>query len=269
MRRLAVVVLAIIGAFGELTAQQELANPLIPAKSRPRIFVGPVIGYNRSLQSSGFQSISDDVLCPEFTSGVANGYYFGVSAEYLLGEPKNSKSSIIARLVYSYLPGNYAVPGDELPSLDANGNVVVSTTQHVAEIDYTILEFEAIYKLNLFNSGFGIVVGPTLGFVLDVAREQRMELLEPQNAQFDPSLFPNNDYIYINNNRAIITAQDDLPGHSSIRIGLKGGVQYELVMGRVLVVPGISYNFGVTEASADDNLRINALQMGVDIRFAL
>lgn len=270
MRRVASVVLVLVfGALGIVQAQQELANPLEPNKSKPRIYVGPVAGYNRSLHSSGFQSVSGDVLCPDFTSGTANGYYLGFSAEYMLGKPSESKSSIIARVVYNYLPANYEQPGDKLPSIDGSGNVVYSTVRHVAEIKYSTIDLEAIYKLNLFNSNFGVVIGPTVGIPVSVSREQRMELIEPLNAQFDPTLYPDNKYKYLNNNRAIVTGEDNIPDKSSIRLAIKAGVQYEMPIGRLLLVPCIYYNFGITQVSASNNLRINAIQAGVDLRFAL
>jgi len=268
MRRLfVVIVLLATVAGGELLAQQELANPLVPAKGRPRVYVGPVVGYNRSLHSSGFQSVAGDVLCPVFETGTGNGYYVGGSFEYLLGSPKDSKSSIIAKVLYNYIPAGYEEDGDRLPSLDANGDVVYSTVRHVATIKYSTIDLEVLYKLNLFDSYFGVVVGPCVGMVIGSEREQRMELVEPLNAVFDPSLAPG--AIYTDNGRTIITNQDDLPGHNPIRVGIKAGIQYEIPIGRVLLVPHAFYNYGITEVSSDDNLRINALQFGVDLRFAL
>lgn len=269
MRRILYVFLAVIvGAAGSMYAQQELANPLIPAKSRPRIYVGPVGGYNKSLHSSGFQSVAGDVLCPDFTSGTANGYYVGGSVEYLLGSPKDSKSSIIGRVVYNVMPASYTVPGDELPSIDPNGDVVTSVVQHVAQISYSLIDLEVVYKLNLFESDFGIVIGPTIGVPIQADLEQRMELVSPLNATFDPSLVPNARYI--NNGRAIVTRESaPIDDKSGIRIAVKAGAQYEIPMGRLLLVPCIYYNFGITEVSASNNLRVNALQTGIDLRFAL
>lgn len=262
-------VLLLFTSAGTLWAQQELANPLIPAKARPRIYVGPVVGYNRALHSSGFQSVAGDVLCPDFTSGTDNGYYVGFSGEYLLGKPQDSKSSIIARVVYNYLPANYAVPGDTLPSLDPNGAVVSSITRHVAEIKYSLIDLELIYKLNLFDSPLGVVVGPTVGFVIASSREQRMELISPDNATFDPNAPGTPPGEYVNGNRGIITNRDNIDDKSSIRLAVKAGLQYELTAGRILLVPCVYYNFGITEVSPSANLRVNALQAGIDIRFAL
>lgn len=260
-------ILLLLTSVGTVWAQQELANPLIPAKARPRIYVGPVVGYNRSLHSSGFQSVAGDILCPDFTSGTDNGFYVGFSGEYLLGKPQDSKSSIIARILYNYLPANYAEAGDTLPSLDQDGAVVLSSVRHVAEIKYSLIDLELIYKLNLFNSSLGVVIGPTIGYVLTSSREQRLELISPDNAVFDKSTAPPGEYI--NGDRGIITARDNIDDKSSIRLAVKAGLQYELQAGRILLVPCVYYNFGITEVSPSANLRVNALQAGIDIRFAL
>ncbi len=245
------------------------SSPLIPVKSQSRIYVGPVAGGNRSMYASGFQSVAGAVLCPGFTHGSGNGYYVGLSAEYLLGSPKDSKSSIIARVVYNYLPAYYEEKGDNLPSLSPDGQDVNSSVRHVAEIKYTVVDLEAIYKLNLFKSNFGIVVGPTVGMVLSADREEGMELVEPITSVFDSSLFNPGDVEYINNGRAIITGRDDIPDKSSIRVAVKAGVQYELPIGRLLLVPCIYYNYGITEVGPSANIRIDALQAGIDLRFVL
>ena len=271
MRRFATAVFAVfLAATGSMVAQQELgarSNPLVPERSAPRIYLGPVVGYNRSLHSSGFQSVAGDVLCPQFEQGTDNGFYVGMSFEYLLGKPRDSKSSIIARVLYNNLPAAYTVPGDTLPSLSASGEVVTSVVDHTADIKYALLDIEVMYKLNLFNSNFGVTVGPAVGYVLTAQRVQAMNLVQPLNAQFDPTFCPECEYV--NDVRTVITARDDIPGHSAIRVAIKAGAQYEIPVGRLLLVPAIYYNFGVTEVSAADNLRINAFQAGIDLRFAL
>lgn len=270
MRQIGSAVLAVFFlATSSLLAQQEIgarATPLQPARRAPRIYVGPVFGYNNSLHSSSFQSVSGDVLCPTFTGGTKNGYYAGISFEYLLGKPRESKSSIIGRAVYNTFPAFFQQGGDVLPSIDsANGNVVFSEVEHTADIEYSTFDIELIYKLNLFNSNFGVVVGPTVGFVTGVQRVQRMNLISPTNAVFKEK--PGTKYE--NFGRTAITAEDDIPGHSAMRLAIKAGVQYEITVGRILVVPCAYYNFGVTKLSDADNLRVNALQVGVDVRFAL
>jgi hypothetical protein len=286
---------ALLLASSTLYAQQEIgarATPLQPAKKAPRIYVGPVAGYNRSLHSSSFRSIADDALCPTFESGTDNGYFFGGSFEYLLGNPRDSKSSIIARVLYNSIPGTYTQPGDKLPSLDPNGDVIFSEVQHTAQITYKTLDFEVIYKLNLFNSNFGIVVGPTFGLVMDASRTQRLRIIEPSNAIFSDAagnldaMFDANTKLFESYGQVRVVAHQEWnppapvagvkaveslrdANWSGTRLGVKAGAQYEIVVGKVLVVPCMYYNFAITEVSTNDNLRINALQLGVDIRFAL
>lgn len=271
MRRFATAVFAVfLAATGSMFAQQELgarSNPLVPERSAPRIYLGPVVGYNRSLHSSGFQSVAGDVLCPQFEQGTDNGFYVGMSFEYLLGKPRDSKSSIIARVLYNNLPAAYTVPGDTLPSLSSTGEVVTSVVDHTADIKYALLDVEVMYKLNLFNSSFGITVGPAVGYVLSSSRVQAMNIVDPLNAQFDPTFCPECEYV--NDGRTVITGRDNIPNHSQIRVAIKAGAQYEIPVGRLLLVPAVYYNFGVTEVSAADNLRINAFQAGIDLRFAL
>jgi len=270
-------------------AQQEIgarATPLQPAKKAPRIYVGPVGGYNRSLHSSSFRSIADDQLCPTFESGAAHGFFIGGSFEYLLGNPRDSKSSIIARVLYNSIPGLYSQPGDRLPSLGPNNETIVSEIEHTADIKYNTVDFEVVYKLNLFNSNFGIVVGPTFGIVLDASRTQKMTIVSPSNAVFSGSagnldaMFDGNTKLFDNYGRTRVVAHQEWnppaavaslkdANWSGTRLGVKAGAQYEIAVGRVLVVPCMYYNFAITEVSANDNLRINALQLGVDVRFAL
>lgn len=260
---------AFIMSAASLLAQQEIgarATPLQPARRAPRIYVGPVAGYNNSLHSSSFQSVSGDVQCPTFTGGTQNGYYAGLSFEYLLGKPRDSKSSIIARAVYNTFPAFFKEGGDTRPSIDpVTGAIYDSEVEHTAEVKYSTFDIELIYKLNLFNSNFGVVIGPTIGFVADVERVQRMNLIRPDNAIFKPQ----DGTEYENFGRTAITARDQIPGHATTRLAIKAGAQYEITVGRVLVVPCAYYNFGITKLSDADNLRVNALQVGVDIRFAL
>jgi|GEM_PF-167441 len=288
---------AFLLATSTVYAQQEIgarATPLQPARRAPRVYVGPVFGYNRSLHSSSFRSIADDALCPTFEQGTDNGFFVGMSFEYLLGNPRDSKSSIIARVLYNSIPGSYTQPGDKLPSLDNNGDVIFSEVQHTAQITYNTLDFEVVYKLNLFNSNLGVVVGPTFGMVLGASRTQRLQIIQPNNAQF--SDFKNNEGAMFDdqvklfneggtervvahqewnppaasgNNKAVESLSTGDNAWSGTRLGVKAGLQYEIPVGKVLVVPCMYYNFAITELSKNDNLRINALQLGVDIRFAL
>lgn len=208
-------------------------------------------------------------MCPDFTDGRADSYYAGISAEYLLGHSSGFMPSILLRVVYDNLPANYRVNGNRLPSVDENQNIVYSTVRHAAEIQYSLIDIDLLFKLDLFNSGFGITAGPVIGVPVFVRREQRMELVEPLGSKFDPALFPPGSVEYVDGGRGIITGRDGIPDRSDVRMAFKVGVQYDIPFGSMIIVPSVSYNIGLAEVSPSSNLRVNALQMGMDLRFGL
>ena len=268
-------------------AQDQLEDPLNPYQETRPIFIGPVFGYNRSMHSVSLKTFADAgnaniAPCPTFENGQSNGFYAGFTYEHILGDYKNSNSSIIARVMYQTMPSYLEVGGDEYPSLltyvDANGNVVkeeivMSSTLWTAEVDYSMVTAEAVYKINPFEGmNLGFTIGPTFDFGMKKNLDYRMKLITPRNAQFTrPKDYdPNVDtYYYENNDRTIVFYSDEIKNSSSFRFGLKAGVQYEILFGRMYVVPGIQYNFGITNLSSDQSWRVNAIQAGFDIRFSL
>ena len=255
-----------------LFAQGELdpENPLVPSSKRTKILVGPIIGYNGTSHSGSFQSISGDDRCPNFSTGSNPGFYAGLTYEMQLGEEvANSKSSIIFRGMYESMPAFFEVPGAPYPSRLPDGTEVVSTTRHTTDIKYNMATLEAVYKLNLFGSMFGFTVGPSVSIPISSSVEQRFELLQPNNVKFeqDPNIPAER---YLNFDRTIVTSPlGDIKELNPFRFAIKFGVHYEFLVARTLVVPHLGYNFGVTTTSSVDGVRINALQGGVEVRFAL
>lgn len=250
-------------------------TPLGPVSSATPFYLGPVVGYNRVLHSADIGTFGEEILCPVFQNGTANGYFFGISFEYLLGSPKNSKSSIIARLLYNSMPASFEVEGDEFPSVakrkDGSDTIVLSSTRHVNEVIYDMVSLDIQYKLNLFDTQFGVIVGPTFDMALTRDQDQTLELLKPEFAQFigaAPGAPVEPGISYRNNGRTLVVQEGEIPNSNALRIGIKFGVQYEIILNNgFYIVPNFNYNFGVTNLSNDDDWRVSALQLGVDIRF--
>lgn len=263
-------------------AQQE-PSPLAPEVVPPRIFIGPAAGYNRSFHTANIASFATQTECPVFERGSANGFFLGATAEYMLGDPRTSRSSVIMRIVFNNLPVSFDVAGDNYPSrltatIDGRDTQIVinTSTRHVSEISYYTLDAELLYRLDIGELPVGVVVGPTFGFPIRGTFQQRYELTSPDYVDIagrryipvfardttDPTLR------YTNNDRTIIVKDGDIEQRSGFRLGIKAGVQYELAVGRWRVLPGIFYNFGITKVTSRENWRVNALQMGVDFRTA-
>lgn len=270
--------------FVDTKAQSDLENPLAPFQETRPIFIGPVFGYNRSLHSVSLKTFADAgenvAPCPTFKDGQDNGFFVGFTYEHILGDYKNSNSSIIVRAMYQTMPSYLEVGGDTYPSLvsivDANGNVIEqkiinSSTLHILSVDYSMATFEAVYKINPFEGmNLGFTIGPTFDYALSKTFTQEFRLMEPLNARFRRA--DNWEQLgirYENNDRTIVVNDGDIPNASSLRVAIKAGIQYEILMGRFYIVPGINYNFGITELSSDQSWRVSAVQAGFDIRFSL
>lgn len=254
------------------------ADPLNPSKKPPRIYVGPVAGFNRSLHSGGLKSQSGDAACPPFDQGSENGFYAGMTAEYLLGDPVNSNSSIIARLMYDYQPAYFTVPGDDLPS--SFGDKVENTKiEHITEVKYTLLNFEVMYRWNIPGTYFGFSAGPQIGFPISANLRQDFNLVSNSGtpAQFNATPEEiaksiSNGYAarYSDDSRTSIILYDgELISPNSMRFALKAGAQYEILLKRFILVPAVYYNFGLTKVNTIDNWSISALQIGADLRVVL
>jgi hypothetical protein len=278
IKKLLPFILVLSFIFSTISYAQDIENnPIFPTYQRPPIYIGPVFGYNRSMHSVDLASF-DEAICPRFNDGNSNGFYAGLSWEQLLGDVTNSTSSIIVRVLYNTMPAYLETSENPIPSLvtvvDNNGNpinetVINSSTTHTMEIKYSMISGEVMYKLNPIQGlPLGFTIGPTFDFAMSKTQDQRYKLLQPLEAQFKRN--PNAGYQYTDNDRTIIIKEGDIPESNAFRFGVKAGVQYEIITaGRTYIVPAIYYNFGITNLSSRENWRVNSLQMGVDIRFAL
>lgn len=272
------LIATIVLLLSSFSLKAQMESPIDLEYERPPIYIGPTIGYNRSLHSVELKSFADDALCPVFNNGSSSGFWIGLTWEQPLGEVKNSNSSIIVRGLYSTLPASLEVSGFRYPSLVSQYNaqgqvisneVIYSSTVHTNEVNYSVVSLEVAYKLNpISGMNLGFTLGPTFDFALTKTQDQQFNLVEPLNASFDPTQNP--QYQYTNANRTIVVADGDIPESSAFRLGIKAGIQYEIILkNRAYVVPAIYYNFGATNLTTQEDCRANALQVGVDIRFAL
>ncbi len=256
---------ALASSFAMLNAQD---NPLDFTNTVKRIYVGPAAGINYTGNGGSFSSLSGEANCPVFSAGNSPGFYLGITAEYMLGEDANSNSSIIARLLYDNMPIFFTVPGSDQPVQYPNGQVVPTTTSHDIQVTYPMITTEILYKLNPFGNMFGFTVGPSFGIPLGAKQEERLNLVDPPEGQF--IIPPGEDPAkYRNFNRTYVYYNDVIPNVNPFRLALKVGAHLEISQGKMLIVPNINYNFGITSVNSKDSWRINALQAGVDVRFAL
>jgi hypothetical protein len=179
------------------------------------------------------------------------------------------------------MPASLEVSENPIPSLitivDDQGNpqgedVINSSTIHTQDITYSLITAEVMYKINpIPGIPLGFTIGPTFDYALTRNQDQRYTLVLPLEAQFrrNDEIALERGYRYVNDDRTIIVKEGEIPDSQGFRLGIKAGMQIELLAGKWTVVPGIFYNYGVTNLSSAENWRVNVLQMGVDFRYAL
>lgn len=233
-------------------------------------YAGIVAGYNGIRHLANFQSIDGCPACVDFGGTAGNGsYHAGLSTEYRMGHSGYWKSSIIGRIVYSDLSATFTAPGSPLAYVDSMGNVGNMETRHVADVAYSVVDIEALFKLDLFNSNFGLVIGPVAGLRIRTGRERRIDLVgAPDGTVFDVGPLPPGMQ-YSKDGRSLITSREGIPDQSGIRWAMKFGAQYEIQAGAIFIVPGFAMNAGLARVSQTAGEWINALQTGIDLRVAL
>ncbi len=264
----------------EVFSQSKPSNPLEPGSESSAILLGPVAGYNRSMHTVDLASFAQEPLCPYFKNGEGNGYYFGLAYEHILDSKINSRHSLIGKIVYNYLPASLDVKTDDnYPSLVDDGKggytVVYTETNNKIEVNYSTISAEILYKFNpIENFGLGVFVGPTFDFALTKKFEQKLMLEGQNNVQFirlseAEQLEKFGKLIrYEDNDRTIVVNDEDIPDANPFRLGIKAGLQYAIDLQGWVLIPQVAYNFGVTKLSSSEDWRVNAFQIGVDVRFS-
>ena len=283
-RLLPIALIALLILSFEISLSQDESDesdPRNPGQKRGLILIGPCAGFNTSLHSVQLPSFDQDIYCPFFKTGSGNGFYAGLTYEYVIGKPALSVSSIIVRATYNTLPYHMVAEGDNYQTLvpvdSVTKKAISSRTQHTVDITYNLLSFDFLYKQNIDPTfPLGGVAGLTFDIPMTKNKTQKYSIIEPANAQFDQS---NDQYLkpgeyYTADRRTLIKQDGPIANAASLRIGIKIGIQYEIPLQvsskmSATLVPHIFYNYGLTKVTSTDNWNVNALQIGVDIRFGL
>ncbi len=272
-RLLTLIFLFAISSFAGNVLAQDFDNPLAPTEKGTKVLLGPCAGINNVTHAADkLATFAGDKYCPYFDGGTGNGFYFGLTYEYPFGKPAETISSIIARVIYSSYNGSMSIAGDEYPSLvesvdnPNNYEVIRSATRHDLDVKYSVAAIEIMYKQNFMKEyPLGITAGPTIEIPLTNDVYQTYKIVKPDNAQFRV----NEKYNYKDNYRTVVLKDGPIDNAVGVRIGLKFGLQYEIILGEGLyVVPALYYNYSITKVKSDEDWRINLFQFGADLRYA-
>ncbi|MCL2039354.1 MAG: hypothetical protein FWG85_02865 [Bacteroidetes bacterium] len=259
-----------VSVYAQRGVEIQYASPLDPSKKPTPIYFGPAFGFNIMGHSMNIPTFEEDLTCPNFKNASGLGIYAGMTLEHLFGDVATSSSSLIFRLLYNMYPGSVAVE-DKVYSqyVTSADGYVPSNLEHTMDIDYNAFTFEVMYKINPVPAiGLGIVVGPALDYIIKKDRTQKSKIVTPNNAQFNVDNFGEGT-IFEDNYRTVLRYDGEIEESSSIRFGVKAGIQYEILLGsKLYIAPVVAYNFGITSLSSIHTWRVSPLQVGIDLRFA-
>lgn len=253
-------------------AQEEaddLDNPLNPTQPRAKLLIGPRVGLTRNYHTGGFHTL-EGANCPKFESGSGWGFLGGLTAEFI---PGNGNWSIVPAITFDTRPGNFKqrLP-DVLVLLDTIPvNQTISTT---SDVTYQLASAEVMYKQEIWQPGksfrVSVSAGPVGSYVLGGKISQYNDLEEPQNARFAAETVPPTAHLENNGRRMVFSDNEEIPGRSSIRFSLKGGLQAEIGLfnNQIMMYPGVFYDFGLTHVTSQENWNLNSMLFQVDIRRA-
>jgi hypothetical protein len=148
----------------------------------------------------------DDCLCPHFDalSGTYAGGGVVAMMPFTTGEGLNV--GWLAQLGYHGATLAQSIPGDRLPSLDQDGNVVYPTTEYRADIKDDLVMLDLAVDLVL--SGVTLDLGASVGYRNDVKGQTTYALTDPPGAKFDPYILPPNVRL-IDSATAVIDTWDE------------------------------------------------------------
>lgn len=274
------IILFLASVFGTALFQDANLKAMIEPDEPPSpLFLGPVVGYNKSMHFLEFKNSAQEPIAPTLEDASGNGYFIGLGLEYLIGEPEYGNTSIIGRLMYNSLPATSDKNKINLPTrltyIQGNDTISIieeSIMQRTNSFKYDVISFDLLFKYNPWrDAGLGFTIGPTFDYAIKNTQDQRLDLIEPSTAKFivtEANL--SKGYRYINDDRTIVFSSGEIPNSNVFRLGIKIGLQYDIHLdqGMVVFVPSVNCNFGITNLSNDFNWRINAIQIGLDVRFS-
>ncbi|MFN8365972.1 MAG: VIT domain-containing protein [Candidatus Kapaibacterium sp.] len=229
-------------------------DPLEPAMAPPHVFVGPVFGYSRSSQTNTFDMLNGSTQ--QVTAG-GNGWLAGFSAEFLLGDSKNSKSSFIVTTLYHSTPATFSTSGTVAAFKANSPDTTSALAQFLAERKVSRLTLGITYKFNLGNTPLVLMAGLNPSLIISNTLETKATL--PGTAAWAANS--------TTTERMVTTGS--MANTNKFHLGAQLGLGYEFILKKIFVVPSIWYNLGLTNATSGATDKLSTIDIVLSIRFAL
>ncbi|MBK7578430.1 MAG: hypothetical protein IPI24_13570 [Ignavibacteria bacterium] len=249
-----------------VSAQSDVPEP---ASGTSRMSIGVVTGASLNAFSSSTKVPTDTNygLGVDYESQSAPGWLVGVDLGLPLSTETSWSRSLDLRLTYSTSRVDLSKTNVLLPSLDERGDTVYSTIDHSGSVSYSVLDLAPSLIIGIGNSPFSVSIGGSFGMILTSNMTEKLTLVEPLNASFDPSFCP--DCEISKDGRSLVITDGDIEGVASVVATAFAGVEYLLALQDVEFLSTLRYRLGLTDVSTTYTMRVNALELSVAMRVYL
>jgi hypothetical protein len=162
-----------------------LCAGIASAQTSPTLRLG-VFGSYGGAQTDQSIFTQPCLSCPDLNA--LSGFFVngGVVLQLPFTNGDGLNVGLLTQVGYHHASLKETVPGDVLPSLDQDGNVVYSSTEYRADISDKLLLLDL--AVDLVMSGITLNTGMSAGYRSDVRGQLLYALTSPPGAKFDPFL---------------------------------------------------------------------------------
>ncbi|HZV12701.1 MAG TPA: hypothetical protein VFA55_05755 [Candidatus Kapabacteria bacterium] len=227
---------------------------------QPRLFLGVIGGYNSDYHNGGFMSYFDSTgtlrnAMNNPASGNGYGIIIGMAGEYWFND--EGSTSLQFKMYFEQKPGSFTWTGMPHPYYDStSGQNFFYWINKRVKVQYNLLNFEFTYVYDVpFLSHFGVSIGPKFGVVT-------------YTSYYDYDTIMPAPFVFgaLNSNTMLIVDQS-IPSAYAMRLAVKLGLQYELLVDRFLITPAVWYDYGITKIAP--GWQINTFAGTVDVKYGI
>ncbi len=220
--------------------------------SDARTRIGLFGNYAYGMHTASFSKLPDvSNCCPEFSSTGGTGLFFGALYQSTL----SNDFSLVLRAHY----GMYGVDftSTETKPILIGDQPATATIRHNLNADFSQISIEPLVAYHATQS-LSLLGGITAGYVLNGTFDQKETLESPSEATF------------VGGSKTRNAVNGDIPGKSSIALGLTLGVSYDLALNAdrtLFISPEVLFTVSPLGVAKDVSWSVQHIRAGLAISF--
>ncbi len=164
-------------------------------------------------------------------------------------------SSLSSRLKYEYLPYSSSFQGDVIKRIVPKGTdfeLIMAETEHNLDVSYHLVTIESNIILYPFKKKIGLILGPSISFVLGSHMIEKFRIIGSNKITFDQKIpdWEQLGYKYEDNDKTLVYYDRKTPNINYMRAGFEIGINYTIDFGdydNIRLIPQIIFNKGLTK----------------------